>query len=179
MLSLFEQNILSELVDDFINQVLNAIKNKPIDRISLRFNRSTGEYDRKSFKAVVNSSGRLYDSVQKRFYDDGVVVRCEEYINKLIYGVPPGEPVSKTDIQRWMDDKGLPPLGYKTPGSELISTKLNNFGSSIFLAHNGQDSGLLSDINIEASLENLKSKLTSNYANQVAAEIVETFKIAA
>lgn len=179
MLSLFEQHSLNEVVDDFIRQVLDAIKNKPIDRVSMRFNRATGEYDRRAFKATVNASGRLYDSVQKRFYDDGVVVRCEEYINDLIFGKPPGEPVDQTDIQQWMEDKKLPRLGYKTPGPKLISDKINKFGSSIFIAHQGKDSGLLSDVNIEAALLTLKQKLTEKYANQVAAEIVETFKIAA
>jgi hypothetical protein len=179
MLSLFEQHMLRELADDYIRQVLDAIKNKQIDRVSIRYNRSTGDYDRKSFKAAVNASGKLYDSVQSRFGDNGFVVRCEPYIDKLIFGEAPGQPVNTTDIQQWMDDKELPPLGYATPGSILISNKINKFGSSIFIAHQGADSGLLSDVNIEASMNNVMNALKDHYANQVTAAFKESFKQAA
>lgn len=164
MLSLFEQHELSIVLDDFTIQVLDAIKNKQIKR-----KYSSGQ----SFQAPVMASGKLYDSVQKVFYDEGGRVICEAYIDKLIFGQPPGDQPETSDIEQWLKEKGLSGDAFK------IGEKIWRYGNSIYMEWHGANSGLLSDVNIQGSVEKLKEALTKKYADQVAAEIVEQFNVAA
>ena len=164
MLSVFEQYEISLVLQDFTDQVLDAIKNKQIKR-----QRVSGQ----SFSAPVMATGKLYDSVQSVFYDEGGRVICEKYIENLIFGQPPGEQPDVSDIQQWMNAKGI------SGNAQGIADKIWKDGNSIWLEHQGKDSGLLADINIQSSIERLTQKLTEKYANQVASEIVQQFKIAA
>jgi hypothetical protein len=160
MLTLFEQHELHRVTDDFIRQVRRDIQTKHIKRKS----RGLGE-----FSAVVNASGRLADSVEDELYDDGIRVYCLSYIDKLIYGQPPGEAVSLTDIESWMIEKDL------DYNPATVAENIYRYGNSIWQKHRGENSGLLSDVNIEVSLSELETKLSEELAGLIANQIIQNF----
>lgn len=171
MLTLFEQNEINKVCSSYLDQVLYAIKNKKIDRTAVRWDARMRQYVYRSFEAVVNSSGRLYDSAQKVGTDSGVNVIIDSYVDKLINGEGPGQPVSVDDILRWMNDKGMQS---SVRGATLIANKINRVGSSIYVKHQGQDSGLFEDVNIDDLLAEMESNLLGAYAQNVVAMIDET-----
>jgi hypothetical protein len=171
MLTLFEQNEINKVCSSYLDQVLNAIKNKKVDRTAVRWDSRMRQYVYRSFEAVVNSSGRLYDSAQKVGTENGANVIIDGYVDKLIYGQEPGQPVDVDDILRWMGDKGMES---SIDGAKLIATKINRFGSSIYVKHQGQDSGLFSDVNIDDLLADMERNLLGAYAKNVVAMVDET-----
>lgn len=155
MLTLFEQQALREVADDFASQVVDAIKNKPIRRRS----RKPGVG---IFEAPVNATGRLANSVQPQFTDEGIQVLALAYIDNLIFGQAPGQAPNVMEIEKWLMAKGL---NYSPAG---IVKQIYKYGNSIFAEHQGEDSGLLADVNISGSIEKLKEKLSRQYAEDIA-----------
>src|SRR5688572_2784368 len=91
MLSLVDQYELKIIADDFISQVKNAIRTRMIRRRSRRPGVGI-------FEAAVNASGKLAESVHAEWTDEGVEIKCLEYIDKLIYGQAPGQAPNVSDI---------------------------------------------------------------------------------
>ena len=170
MLTVFEQNEINKVASAYLEQILYAIKNKKIDRQSVRWDSRLRQYVYASFQAVVNASGRLYDSAQKVGTESGVNIIIDGYVDKLIFGQEPG-PVDVNDILRWMNEKDM---AASTDGAKLIANKINRFGSSIWVQHKGQDSGLFSDVNIDSLIEEMENNLATTYANNVVALIDES-----
>lgn len=173
MLSLFEQHALNELVSDFKDQVIEAFKTKQIKRLSSR--NEGGQRIYTEFQAPVNATGNLVRSVRDESTEEGARVYCAAYVDKLIFGQEP-ERVDELEILKWMKAKGI--NGGEGVAS-LISNKIYKEGSSIWLFWKGENSGLLADVDISFSLDKLKGVLTKQYADQVAAKLIEPFKVAA
>jgi hypothetical protein len=167
-MTVFEQHTLKQFANDLIPEIINAIKTKKVARQSVRWDMAARQYIYRRFEAVVNASGRLADSVQDVYGDDQLKIICEGYIDKLIFGQEPGEPVDDSSILRWMDDKGL---ASSQRGAALIGTKINRFGSSIWIEHQGKDSGLFADIDFDSAIAKLQKTLADEYAENVLTEI--------
>lgn len=144
-MTLFEQEALQSLADSYIDQFKNAIKNKPIKRKSVA--------NPEGFEAVANASGRLAESPRVEMTENSMDIYVLAYIDELVYGKAPGEKVSQLEIEKWLEAKGL-----NYPASAIVKN-IKDFGNSIFLEHQGANSGLLDDINIESKLEETKQKL--------------------
>lgn len=175
MLTLFENNELNKVASSYMDQVRNALKNKQLERQAVRYDWLTRQYIYQGFKSAVNASGRLYDSVQSVDVDNGLQVICDSYIDNLIFGQAPGENVSVDDIMRWMNDKNLDPT---ERAAKNIARKINKFGNSIFVEHQGQNSGLLDDVNIDAETTQMEEVLASRFAQNIST-IIDDLKIAA
>lgn len=155
MLTLTEQNELRKIADEYIRQVVDAIKNKPIERKGQQGN----------FSAPVNASGKLADSVQSELFASGIRVTALGYIDTLIYGRKPGTMPPVSAIESWMQAKGLGGSPYG------IAHNIGRYGSTIWQRWQGQDSGLLSDVDIERQLTELDDWLAEKYGNLVFAEL--------
>lgn len=160
-LSIWEEQQLINLANKFIDQVKTAIYNKPIDRYTKRMG---------SFAAPVNASGRLAASAQYEFTDSAIEVSVYSYIYFLIYGRKPSVKLPPQQrIEEWIKVKGFS----ANPFAVMVSIAQN--GTSIWQRHKGQDSGLLSDIDIEMDLQKLNEALSQKYVSQIADEISKTF----
>lgn len=165
MLTIFEKSLFEDLANDFIAQVKNAIQTKQVTRKT----KAKGQ-----FSSTVNASGRLANSLRMELDDAGLSVLCLSYIDALVYGAPP-QRIETTvfEIENWLNVKGL---DYNAAN---VMSNLQKYGSSIFQEHNGQNSGLLDDVNIDSKLETLKQKLTLKMVEEISSQIVEQFNYAA
>jgi len=159
-LSIFEQYALREFAEDYISQVKQAIKTKPIARRT----RAQG-----SFSAVANATGRLAESLREDYNEGGMLVYIFDYIDKLLFGQAPGEVGAITselfEVEKWMIAKGLDYNPY------TVLENINRHGSSIWQEHKGADSGLFDNIDIDGLVFRLQSKLGENYADLLMKEI--------
>lgn len=144
-MTIFEQEALQSLADSYIEQFKDAIKNKPIKRKSVA--------NPEGFEAVANASGRLADSPRVEITDTSLDVYVLAYIDEIVYGKAPGGKVEKLEIEKWLEAKGL------NYSATSIVNNIKDFGNSIFLEHQGGNSGVLDDINIDSKLEETKQKL--------------------
>lgn len=166
-LSIWEQYELNLLAEDFITQVRHAIKTKLIRR------RSTRDPDSRTFEAVANASGALAESAAPEFDDNALLVTIFAYVDNIIFGSPPGTMVEIVDIKNWMIVKQL------NLNPKRIAENIYREGSSIWREHQGKDSGVFEDVNIDNSIEKLREKLATKYVSQVADEIFKNFNVAA
>jgi hypothetical protein len=144
-MTVFETELLNDLADSYIEQFKNAVKTKQISRKSVA--------NPEGFNAVANASGRLADSPRVELTETSLDVYVLAYIDDLVYGKAPGTKVEKLEIEKWLEAKGL---NYSA-GS--IVKNIKDFGNSIFIEHQGANSGLLDDINLDAKLLEVKQKL--------------------
>lgn len=144
-MTIFEQEALQSLADSYIEQFKDAIKNKPIKRKSVA--------NPEGFEAVANASGRLADSPRVEITETSLDVYVLAYIDEIVYGKAPGGRVEKLEIEKWLEAKGL------NYSASAIVNNIKDFGNSIFLEHQGGNSGVLDDINIDSKLEETKQKL--------------------
>lgn len=163
-LSIWEEQTLINLANKFIEQVKEAIYNKPVERYTERMG---------NFRAPVNATGRLAASVQYDFIDNAIEVSCFSYVHYLLYGRRPGgiPPVNK--IEDWIKVKGF----QANPYAVAISIAEN--GTSIWQRWKGENSGLFDDVDIDTELKDLEEKLSQRYVSELADVIVKEFKIAA
>jgi len=165
MLTIFEQVLFQDLANDFISQVKNAIKSKPVKRKT----KAKG-----SFSAPVNASGRLADSLRIELDDEGLSVICLSYIDQLVYGAPPQRiETSVFEIERWLAVKGL---DYNPVN---VMNNLQKYGSSIFQEHQGANTGLLENVNIDEKIKRVREQLTLKMIDEISSQIIEQFKVAA
>jgi len=169
MLSLELQIALQEIGEDLVDFVVDAIKNKPIKRTSLR--KKGGNYVSTNFESPVNASGRLARSISYSLSDKAISVTGEDYINDLIYGKPPSS-VGLSDIVRWVEDKGIESEIEIDQLATLIKDKIEKFGDSIFLYNNGNDSGLLENVLTDQK----KSEYIAKLAPIILQELIKTWQ---
>lgn len=152
-MTIFEQELFKQLAEDFISQVKNAIQTKPIKRKT----KAKGE-----FESVVNASGQLADSLRYEISETEINVFVLSYIDSLIYGKPQG-PVDASvfEIENWMNSKGL------EYNSVTVMENLQKEGSSIFQMYQGENSGLLDDVNITEHVEKVKEQLITKKINDI------------
>ena len=152
-MTIFEQQLFKQLAEDFIGQVQNAIRTKPIKR------KTNAKGD---FESVANASGRLADSLRLEISDNEINVYSLAYIDSLIYGKPPGPVESSVfDIENWMISKGV------EYNALSIMDNLQKFGNSIFQKFQGAESNFLEDINLNDHVEKVKEQLITKKINDI------------
>jgi len=170
MLTLGQQVVIESFAKELIKLIKNAIYNKPIKRISRR--KVKGKYVDTAFSSPVNASGELAKTLRYELTDTYLKIYANDYIFELIYGKKPGGSVDVGKIKDWMSYKGIKVEGNIDTGTlaSLIATKINRFGSSIYLANKGQNSGLLENI--------ISQQIISDYNSKFTQQLSEDFKSA-
>ena len=175
MLTLNQEIVIETFAKDLIKLIQFAIKNKPIKRVSRR--KVKGKYVDKVFSSPVNASGDLAKTLRYEITETRLSIYANDYIYDLIYGKPPSKTAMGIDhnleskIRTWMNVKGISAenINDDTLG-QLITNKIQKFGSSIYLAHHGNNSGLLENI--------ISDNLIKNYNAKFTKQLSEDFKAA-
>lgn len=160
-MTVYEREILNDLGRWYVERVKDAIMNKPIRR------KSVANPD--SFEATVNASGRLKESVREELTEEALNVYALSYIDKLVFGQPPGERVEVTAIESWLASKGL------DYNANTVTRYISKFGNSIWLEHEGKNSGLLLDIPLEQKIQEVKEKLLLRTIDEIRSDFITTF----
>ena len=166
-----------KLFKDLIKLLQNVIKTKPIKRISRR--KVKGKYVDKPFTSPVNASGNLANTLRYELTATHLSIWANDNIYELVWGKPPSLSASDNDhnleasIRKWMSDKGVSSTTIDDDSlSHLITRKIQKFGSSIYLAHHGQNSGLLENIINEQMIKSYNLKFTE----QLKEDFIKAFK---
>lgn len=163
-MTVYEQQLFNDFGLWYAEEVKKAIKNKPIKRKSI--SKPDG------FESVVNASGQLHDSVRHEVTDQEVNVYALSYIDKLIFGQPPGERVEVSEIEKWLEARGL------NYNARTVTRNIRAVGSSIWNEFEGRNSGLLLDIPLEQKIEELKQQLLLRSVEEIKSDFIETMKAA-
>lgn len=165
MLTLGQQVVIEAFAKDLIKMIQDVIRTRPIKRISRR--RVNGKYIDKSFEAPVNASGDLAKTLRYELTETNLIIYANDYIYKLIWGQPPSTSAMDNDhnlegkIKSWMSSKGIESATMSDDNlSHLIANKIQKFGSSIYLAHHGKNSGLLENIINDQMIKIYNAKFT-------------------
>lgn len=147
--------LLNTLGNTVVERLKNDIKNKPVTKYG-----------------AVNASGKLADSIRYEVTNNGETLRvyAEDYIDYLVYGRKNGKRPPKDVIRKWIDDKGLEPVGIsKDSLAFLIARKIGEQGTTIF-----QQGGstLLSDIITDNLIRETRDKLEDELYVMFKAELV-------
>lgn len=170
MLSLEQLNVINNFANEFIELIRVAIKTKPIKRVSRR--QVNGKFVDTKFEAPVNASGNLANTLRYEITDTSLSIWANDYIYDLVYGKKPSQ-VDITTIKNWLNDKGISEIDTNQDTlARLVSTKIARFGSSIYLATQGNNSGLLDNI----LSEQIKSEYNANFAKAVELELQSTWQ---
>lgn len=161
MLSPSEQVILRNFAETLKAAIQNAIKTKKVTKFG-----------------AVNSSGRLHDSVEIKYTENGFQILANDYITGLIWGVRPGESTATIGaISRWIDEK---PLQSSIPNetlAALIIRKQMKEGNMVYRTHKGANSGLLEDALSDDKFDNFIELLASKSVVNLTDEIVKSFEL--
>lgn len=171
MLTLGQEVVISNFAKELVAGIKEAIKSKPIERVKIRIN--GGMISRTHFKAPVNASGNLYRSIKYVLTDTNLSIYANDYIYDLVWGVPPNKDnkVSDASIKKWMKDKGIEvEKEDEDTIASLITRKIRDYGSSIYLGNWGKNSGLLENI--------INDNLIKNYNSKFTKQLGEDFKAA-
>jgi len=175
MLTFAMEVVISNFAKDVIKILQNVIREKPIKRVSRR--RVKGKYVDKVFYAPVNASGNLAKTLRYEITETRLSIYANDYIYDLVWGKAPSGSASGIDfnlegkISKWMDEKGIQSVDIdKDTLAQLITNKIQKFGSSIYLAHQGKNSGLLENI--------INDNLIKDYNSKFTKQLSEDFKAA-
>jgi hypothetical protein len=175
MLTFAMEVVISNFAKDVIKILQNVIREKPIKRVSRR--RVKGKYVDKVFYAPVNASGNLAKTLRYEITETRLSIYANDYIYDLVWGKAPSGSASGIDfnleskISKWMDEKGIESVDIdKDTLAQLITNKIQKFGSSIYLAHQGKNSGLLENI--------INDNLIKDYNSKFTTQLGEDFKAA-
>lgn len=161
MLSPNENIILRNFAEQLKSDIQTAIKTKKVTKYG-----------------AVNSSGRLHDSVEIKYTDNGFQILANDYIEGLIYGVAPGESTATVaDIARWIDEK---PISSSIPTDSLaalIVRKQKKEGNMIWRTHKGANSGLLTDALSDDKFDNFVELIASAAVTDLSENIVRSFEL--
>lgn len=161
MLSPAENIILRNFAEQLKAEIQNAIKTKKVTKFG-----------------AVNSSGRLHDSVEIRYTENGFQILANDYIKGLIYGVRPGESTAtQAEIERWIDEK---PVSSSIPTDSLaalILRKQKKEGNMVWRTHKGANSGLLEDALSDEKFDNFIELLASKSVDNLTDALVNSFDL--
>lgn len=164
MLALSQQLVIEQFAKDVIKLMRQVIETKPIKRVSRR--RVKGKYIDKVFYSPVNASGNLAKTLRYELKETKLSIYANDYIYDLIWGKPPNKSMASLDInleskiKQWMSEKGIRDESNKDTLAYHITNKIHKFGSSIYLAYNGQNSGLLNNIITTQMITDYNTKFT-------------------
>ena len=159
MLSPSEQVILRNFAEQLKADIQKAIKTKKVTKFG-----------------AVNSSGRLHDSVEIKYTENGFQILANDYITGLIWGVKPEESTATIGaISKWIDEK---PVQSNLPNgtlAALIVRKMQKEGNMVWRTHKGANSGLLTDALSDDKFDNFIELLASKSVTELTDKIVEAF----
>lgn len=162
MLSPSENIILKNFAEQLKAEIQKAIKTKKITKFG-----------------AVNSSGRLHDSVEIRYTENGFQILANDYIDGLIHGVAPGESkATVADLARWIDEK---PIRSSVPTDSLAALMLRKQqkeGNMVWRTHKGANSGLLEDALSEDKFDNFVELLASKSVEELTETIIRSYELA-
>lgn len=168
-LSFAEKAAFQRFAEHIVVSLKDAILNKKISN----FNQS-----------AVDASGKLHDSIEWDFTDDGVQILANDYIYYLEYGRKPSQKKSSISsgngqslydqILQWMKVKGIFNLNMTNESlAFLITRKIHKEGTTIWRQNKGKPSGLLaSAINDDAILD-LSDELGNSMIELITSEIIK------
>ncbi len=156
MASNIQNQVLKSTAEEIAANIVYAIKNKPIKR----YTKNKG-----SFQSVVNASGALAASVRIEYTPTGFRIWAYDYIDALIYGRRPttggGDGAVLRAITKWIPSKGLDLNPY------AVTSNIHKYGTSIWQAHHGKDSGLLENAINNSVISKLNADLASAFVKDV------------
>jgi len=162
MLTIGQELVIESFAKELIKLVQEVIRTKPIKRVSRR--KVKGKYVDKAFESPVNASGNLAKTLRYEITDTSLSIYANDYIYDLIWGKAPGKSLDNNfndKIKNWMNAKGIQSINASEETvASLIANKIQKFGSSIYLAYNGQNSGLLENIINQQMITNYNLKFT-------------------
>jgi len=171
MLTLSQQIVIDEFARELVKMIQNVIRTRPIKRVSLR--NKNGKQTRSTFYAPVNASGNLAETLRYELTETNLSIYANDYIYKLIWGDPPNpnNSVSNEDLKAWFKTKGISPEGDMSEETlaSLVKKKIQDHGSSIYLAHQGKNSGLLENIVNEQLISEYNNKFTQQLKTELLA----------
>jgi hypothetical protein len=162
MLSPSENIILRNFAEQLKAEIQKAIKTKKVTKFG-----------------AVHSSGRLHDSIEIRYTENGFQILGNDYIDGLIWGVRPGESkATTTDLARWIDEK---PIKSSVPTDSLAALMLRaqqKEGNMVWRTHKGANSGLLEDALSDDKFDNFIDLLASASVEELTDAIVSSYELA-
>ena len=161
MLSPNEQILLRNFAEQTKADIQFAIKNKRITKFG-----------------AVNSSGRLHDSVEIVYTENGFKIQANGYIVGLIDGIAPGQSTARVlDIKSWIQEKPVnAPIPINTL-AYLIVRSISKKGNMVWRTHKGQNSGLLEDALAQNKFDTWIDLLASKAVEGITDNIVNAFDI--
>tara|TARA_R110002167_G_scaffold363335_1_gene583299 strand:+ start:263 stop:757 length:495 start_codon:yes stop_codon:yes gene_type:complete len=161
VLSPNEQIVLRSFAEQTKADIQTAIKTKRITKFG-----------------AVNSSGRLHDSVEIQYTDNGFKILANGYIEGLIDGIAPGQSTARVlDIKTWIQEKPVnTPLPINTL-AYLITRSISKKGNMVWRTHKGSNSGLLEDALKQEKFTNFIDLIASKAVVDLNNGIVEAFDL--
>jgi hypothetical protein len=163
MLSPNENIILKNFAEQLKADIQRAIKTKKVTKYG-----------------AVNSSGRLHDSVEIKYTENGFQILANDYIEGLIHGVAPGKSTATTsEIAQWIHDKPITPRGGIPIDSlaSLIVKAQQREGNMIWRTHKGANSGLLTEVLADNKFDNFVELIASAAVTNLTESIVQSFDL--
>jgi hypothetical protein len=169
MLSPNEQIIVRSFAEQIQADIRTAIKTKRITKFG-----------------AVNSSGRLHDSVEIVYADNGFKIIANGYIDSLIWGRRPGSFPPIAAIESWIREKpissSLPikSLAYaiaQTLKGDPKESNLYKYGNMVWRTHKGANSGLLEDALAQGKFDTFIDLIASQAVEGLTENIVNAFDI--
>ena len=161
MLSPNEQILLRTFAEQTKADIQHAIKTKRITKFG-----------------AVNSSGRLHDSVEIIYTDNGFKILANGYIEGLIDGIAPNQSTATTgQISTWIKEK---PVSANIPTNtlaHLITRAISKKGNMVWRTHKGQNSGLLEDALKQSKFDSFVDIIASKAVEGLTDNIVTAFDI--
>ena len=161
MLSPNEQILLRTFAEQTKADIQHAIKTKRITKFG-----------------AVNSSGRLHDSVEIIYTDNGFKILANGYIEGLIDGIAPGQSTATNlGIKSWIQEK---PVSANIPTNTLaylIVRSISKKGNMVWRTHKGQNSGLLEDALKQSKFDSFVDIIASKAVEGLTDNIVTAFDI--
>jgi hypothetical protein len=160
MLSPTENIILRNFAEQLKAEIQKAIKTKKVTKFG-----------------AVNSSGRLHDSVEIKYTENGFQILANDYIGSLIWGRRPGSFPPISAIESWIKEK---PISSALPSKSLayaIATKMQKEGNMVWRTHKGANSGLLTDALSDDKFDNFIELLASKSVTELTDKLVEAFDL--
>lgn len=156
-----DQIFYDTFINNFVEQVKNAIKTKNVNRFTKR---------KGSFTAPVNNTGNLINSIRIYSTEEEIKVWCAGYVLTLIYGRQPGTMPPVDKIDSWLQSKGI------NANAFAVAKSMQEFGSSIWQANHGSDSGLFSEVDLTEPIENLKRMIALTQLTKINSELIQSLK---
>tara|TARA_R110000744_G_scaffold38649_5_gene88388 strand:+ start:394 stop:888 length:495 start_codon:yes stop_codon:yes gene_type:complete len=161
VLSPNEQIVLRSFAEQTKADIQTAIKTKRITKFG-----------------AVNSSGRLHDSVEIQYTDNGFKILANGYIEGLIDGIAPGQSTATHEgISSWIKQK---PVSSNLPTNtlaNLIVRVISKKGNMVWRTHKGSNSGLLEDALKQEKFTNFIDLIASKAVVDLNNGIVEAFDL--